>query len=126
MRRLAMSVGGGKTKLAVEVAGDVADSFLHGVSFVELAQVSDSGLLGQAIAGALDLELPGADIDGLAGYLAGRHALLVLDNWSISLTPAVNSSTGCSTAALVFMCWPQQRGARAGRGTNISCDQSIT
>ena len=74
-------IGGcGKTRLALEVAGHVLAHFPHGVFFVDLAPLSDPELLGQAMAGALDLQLIDAGIEGLAGYLAGRRVLVVLDN----------------------------------------------
>src|SRR6202034_1588387 len=43
-------------------------------------QVSDPHLVAQAIVSALDLQLSGADLDGLAAYLAERRTLVVLDN----------------------------------------------
>jgi predicted ATPase len=50
------------------------------VFFVELAPLSDPELLGQAVAGALDLQLVDAGVEGLGGHLAPRRILIVLDN----------------------------------------------
>jgi DNA-binding CsgD family transcriptional regulator len=51
-------IGGcGKTRLAVEVASDLVGDFEHGVFFVDLSGVSDPTLVGQAVAGALRLQL---------------------------------------------------------------------
>jgi predicted ATPase/DNA-binding SARP family transcriptional activator len=74
-------IGGcGKTRLALEVAGHVLEHFPQGVFVVELASLSDPELLGQAVAGALDLQLVDAGVEALAGYLAARRTLVVLDN----------------------------------------------
>jgi predicted ATPase/DNA-binding SARP family transcriptional activator len=74
-------IGGcGKTRLALEVAGHLVQHFRQGAFFVELAPLSDPELLGQAVAGALDLQLLDAGVEGLAGYLTGRRVLMVLDN----------------------------------------------
>jgi predicted ATPase/DNA-binding SARP family transcriptional activator len=74
-------IGGcGKTRLALEVAGHLVEHFPQGVFFVELAALSDPELLGQAVAGALDLQLLDAGVEGLAGYLTERRTLMVLDN----------------------------------------------
>jgi predicted ATPase/class 3 adenylate cyclase len=74
-------IGGcGKTRLALEAAARVIDRFPQGVFFVDLAVVTDSELIPQAVAGAIGLQLVEANAESLAGYLAGRHVLLVLDN----------------------------------------------
>ncbi len=74
--------GAGKTRLAVQVAGDLLDGFAHGAFFVELAAVSDSSLVTQAVASVLGVrEEPGRPLQAtLTTYLRGRHLLLILDN----------------------------------------------
>src|SRR5687767_5245708 len=47
------SGGRGKTRLAVEVAGDVASRFADGAWWVDLQGVSDPGLVAPAIGGAV-------------------------------------------------------------------------
>ncbi len=74
--------GAGKTRLAIEVAREVADRFADGVAFVDLTATRDAALVPLLIAQALDLraadDRPAADL--LADALRDRHLLLVLDN----------------------------------------------
>ena len=76
------SGGCGKTRLAVEVVGDVASRFPDGVCWVDLQGVSEPGLVAPAIGGAVDVhERPGqALVVTLAEQLHARHLLVVLDN----------------------------------------------
>jgi len=76
------SGGCGKTRLAVEVVGDVASRFSDGACWVDLQGVSAPGLVTAAVGGAVDVhERPGqAPTDTLAEQLRGRHLLVVLDN----------------------------------------------
>src|SRR5262249_20265627 len=48
--------GAGKTRLAVAIAGAVADKFPGGVQFVGLASLSDPDLVVSALAKALDIQ----------------------------------------------------------------------
>ncbi len=74
-------IGGcGKTRLGLEAAARLLDRFPQGVFFIDLAVVSDPELVGQAVAGALGLQLLDTGIASLAGYLNGRRVLIVLDN----------------------------------------------
>ena len=74
--------GAGKTRLAGEVARQVAGRFADGVWLAELAAVRDPAQVASAVAAALGIrELPGvAAADALARVLARRQLLLVLDN----------------------------------------------
>src|SRR5271156_369020 len=74
--------GAGKTRLAGEVAKQVAGRFADGVWLAELAAVRDPAQVAAAVAAALGIqELPAvAAVDALAHALAGRQLLLVLDN----------------------------------------------
>jgi predicted ATPase len=72
--------GSGKTRLALEGAVRLVDRFPQGVFFVDLAVVSDPDLLGQAVAGALDLHLVDTSSESLAESLRRRRVLVVLDN----------------------------------------------
>src|SRR6476659_1192993 len=47
--------GTGKTRLAIEVAGEVADAYPDGVFFIDLSPLRDEALLASAIAQALDV-----------------------------------------------------------------------
>jgi predicted ATPase len=74
-------IGGcGKTRLALEVARDVEEEFDDGVFFVDLSAVADPTLVGQAVAGALRLQMLDPTTDALADYFTDRQTLLLLDN----------------------------------------------
>ena len=74
--------GSGKTRLACEVARQVAGRFADGVWLVELAPVSDQGQIPGVVAAALGVrEQPGVAVAGtLARVLARQQVMLVLDN----------------------------------------------
>ena len=74
--------GAGKTRLAGEVARQVAGRFADGVWLAELAPVHDPGLVAAVVAVALGIqEQPGVPAARtLARVLARRQLLLVLDN----------------------------------------------
>ena len=74
--------GVGKTRLAGEVAGRVADRFADGVWLAELAAVADPAQVAAAVAAALEVrDQPGVSAAGaLVRVLARRQLLLVLDN----------------------------------------------
>lgn len=66
--------GSGKTRLALELAAEVSDQYQDGAWWVPLAAVADPSLVMVTIAQAL-----GARHD-LRDHLAGKRALLLLDN----------------------------------------------
>jgi predicted ATPase/DNA-binding CsgD family transcriptional regulator len=74
--------GSGKTRLAAEVAGQVAGDFADGVWLVELAAVQDPAQIPAALAAALGVrgqrEVPAAD--AVTRALSRQQSLLVLDN----------------------------------------------
>jgi predicted ATPase/transcriptional regulator with XRE-family HTH domain/Tfp pilus assembly protein PilF len=74
--------GIGKTRLAVETARTVLDQFPDGVRLVELAALTEAGLVAQAVAEVLDVrEQAGRPMTAsLAEYVRDRTMLLVLDN----------------------------------------------
>lgn len=74
--------GVGKTRLGLEVARQLLPSFADGVWFVELAPLSDPGLVPVAVAVALELALPdrAESPERVAAALGDRRLLLVLDN----------------------------------------------
>lgn len=76
------SGGTGKTRLAVQAAADVTEQYPDGVWLVELAALSDPGLVPQAVAQALDIrELPGELIARtLLSALKEKKTLVLLDN----------------------------------------------
>ena len=74
--------GIGKTTLALKVARLVVGEFADGGWLVELASLSDPGLMPSAVAQVLRLTLGGGDItaETVARAISDRHLLLVLDN----------------------------------------------
>jgi len=74
--------GCGKTRLALELAAQVAPDVAHGVVLVELAALADPALVPQAIAAGLGVrELPHEPLRAtLVRALAKLELLLVLDN----------------------------------------------
>lgn len=93
--------GAGKTRLALEVASLLADSFEHGVWWVELAALNDAALVPQAVAKTLDVrESSGQSlVQILVNYLRSKQLLLVLDNCEHLIA-------GCAelTDTLLFEC----------------------
>ena len=75
--------GTGKTRLALAVADRLLDDLADGAFLVELASSTISGRGGGAIASVV-----GTTADLLAGTLAGRELLLVLDNFEHVLDAA--------------------------------------
>ena len=74
--------GIGKTALALEVARRVVGEFTDGGWLVELASLSDPGIVPSAVAGVLGLKLGSDDISPgvVARAVAGKNILLLLDN----------------------------------------------
>jgi predicted ATPase len=76
-------VGGvGKTRLALEAGGRLADSFPEGVWVIELAAVGDPDAVPDAVAAVLGItQQPGMSLsDSVAAALEGRSRLLIVDN----------------------------------------------
>ncbi|HXG87531.1 MAG TPA: ECF-type sigma factor [Vicinamibacterales bacterium] len=75
--------GTGKTRLALQAAGDVVDAFDHGVVFVALAAISNHEVVASAIAQALGVQetRERTFAAGLINYLRDKTMLLVLDNF---------------------------------------------
>ena len=75
--------GVGKTRLAIEVASQVAGDFADGAVFVDLAPLRDPGLMLGAVAQRLGVEERDATPlpESLAAALRTRHLLILLDNF---------------------------------------------
>jgi predicted ATPase/DNA-binding CsgD family transcriptional regulator len=82
--------GVGKTRLALQVAADVAQDFAHGVKFIDLTTVRDPDLDAQAM--CRTLTIPADDAipaeERLRETLRGSETLLVLDNFEHVLAAA--------------------------------------
>jgi predicted ATPase/DNA-binding SARP family transcriptional activator len=74
--------GSGKTRLSIQVATDLIDSFAHGVWWVELAALSEGDQVARAVAKALGVsETPTESIlQSIISLIGDKHLLLVLDN----------------------------------------------
>ncbi|WP_326836093.1 LuxR C-terminal-related transcriptional regulator [Amycolatopsis rhabdoformis] len=73
--------GVGKTRLAARVAGEVAHTFPDDVWLIELGDLHDPALLGQAVGTALGIRDIGEESRGrLVEHLRDKSLLLVLDN----------------------------------------------
>ena len=93
--------GVGKTRLAGEVAQQVAGRFADGVWLVELAPVGDPVLVPAVVAAALGVRgQPGVPVaEALAGVLARLQLLLVLDNCEHVIQGAAELCGGLLAAA---------------------------
>ncbi len=75
--------GVGKTRVALQVAADLAPQFTDGVAFISLASLKDPTLVVPTVARALGVSQTGGDSldERLLAYLQPRDVLLVLDNF---------------------------------------------
>src|SRR5215471_4526350 len=76
--------GVGKTRLALQVAAELAPQFAVGAAFIELSSLTDPTLVVPTMARALGLSE--ADNERLLEFLQPREVLLVLDNTEQLLT----------------------------------------
>jgi predicted ATPase/DNA-binding NarL/FixJ family response regulator len=74
--------GCGKTRLALQIAGDLLTAYEHGVWLVEFAPLTDPALITQALASVLGLrEYPDAELSQIVfDALSTHRTLLVFDN----------------------------------------------
>ncbi len=85
----------GKTRLALQVAGEIADQFPGGVCFVALSAIGERGLIASAIAQAVGVRETGnkSPQESLIEYVGGlsQPMLLLLDNFEhlVSAAPLV-------------------------------------
>ncbi len=90
--------GVGKTRLALQVAANVADAFADGVWFVNLAPISDPGIVAAAVVQAMGVRDAGDEpmMERLTTYLRDKRLLLVLDNFEqvIEAAPLVAELLG--------------------------------
>jgi non-specific serine/threonine protein kinase len=98
--------GSGKTRLAIEAASEVAAEFSSGVFFVELAAISEPGLVVSEIAQTLGIREGGhRDLEELLQtHLETKSLLLVLDNFEqvVEAAPIVaRLMRGCPRLAIL-------------------------
>jgi predicted ATPase len=92
--------GVGKTRLAIQVATDLASQFADGVAFVSLAALTEPDLVEPTVARALQVsEANGQSIgERLLEYLRPRELLLLLDNAEHLLAAAPLATQGLDAA----------------------------
>ena len=96
--------GIGKTRLALEVAGDFGDRFSGGIHFLSLAPVTDAGLVASAIATALGVRETGrpSPLENLTAHLQRSAApmLLVVDGFEhlIAAAPLISDLVAAGPA----------------------------
>jgi predicted ATPase/class 3 adenylate cyclase len=87
--------GIGKTRLSVQLAAELLDTYAHGAFFVPLAALSDPMLVASAIAQVLGLREAGDRPlqETLLSYLRDKELLLILDNFEqvVSAAPLVGA-----------------------------------
>ncbi len=74
--------GVGKTRMAIQIAGQIANEFADGIWYVDLAPITDPDLVPITTARALGLpDQPGrSTLETLTRFVADRQMLVVLDN----------------------------------------------
>jgi predicted ATPase/transcriptional regulator with XRE-family HTH domain len=83
------SGGVGKTRLALQVAAELAPGYADGVWFIDLAPISDPALVVTTIAQTLGVTAPSErPAEQLKSALRYKHTLLVLDNYEQVLAVA--------------------------------------
>ena len=99
--------GAGKTRLAIQIAGQLSGEFGDGVWYVDLAPITNPELVPVTVARTLGLpDQPGrSTMDTLTRFLADRQMLVVLDNCEHLLDASaalVNALLGAA-ASLTFL-----------------------
>lgn len=76
------SGGSGKTRLALETAAELVDQYPHGIWFIDLAPLSDPGMVLESVAAGLQIreEYGQPLMETTAARLKSRRLLLLLDN----------------------------------------------
>jgi predicted ATPase/DNA-binding CsgD family transcriptional regulator len=94
--------GAGKTRLALRLAALAGEAFPDGVWFVDLSSLSDGRFVWDQVASAVGAADPGPGgmfAEAVCRQLAGRHALIVLDNCEHMVASAAEVAAQLLTAA---------------------------
>jgi predicted ATPase/class 3 adenylate cyclase/DNA-binding CsgD family transcriptional regulator len=93
--------GAGKTRLGVQVAGQVAGDYAGGVWYVDLAPITDPAVVPVVVARALGLpDQPGCStMDTLLRFVRDRQMLMVVDNCEHLLDACAEMVVGVLGAA---------------------------
>ncbi len=112
--------GTGKTRLALQAAAELLDTFPDGVWFVNLALVLDPNLVATTIAHTLGLpEVAGKPIEeSLRAFLRPKRTLLLLDNFEqvIDAAPLVSELLAAAPGLKVLATSRARKSALYGRG----------
>lgn len=81
--------GSGKTRLAVELAASIAGEFASGVWYVDLAPITNPGIVPVTVARALGLpdQQGSSSTESVVRHIGDRRMLIVLDNCEHLLDP---------------------------------------
>ena len=104
--------GIGKTRLALQVAGEIADQFPGGVCFVALSAIGEPGLIASAIAQAVGVRETGnqSPQESLKEYLGGLTSrCFSCSTTSSTSSPPRRSWRSCSLPARNSRSWSQAR-----------------
>ncbi|MFN7954938.1 MAG: adenylate/guanylate cyclase domain-containing protein [bacterium] len=95
------SGGSGKTRLALQLGGELLDRFEHGVWFVELAPLTDEHEVPQAVATALGVEEAAERpvIEALLARVTGEERLVILDNCEHLMSASIQLVTALLRAS---------------------------
>jgi predicted ATPase/DNA-binding CsgD family transcriptional regulator len=99
--------GCGKSRLALQVAAEALEEFPDGAWWVELAPLSDPGLVAPALAQAFGVRprLGQSELDAVVSFLAARRILVLLDNCEHLLDEAARVAEallrGCPNATVL-------------------------
>ena len=74
--------GAGKTRLAIQIAGQISGEFRDGAWYVDLAPIADPDVVPAVLARALGLpdQPSGSAMDAIVRFVGDRQMLIVLDN----------------------------------------------
>jgi predicted ATPase len=111
--------GMGKTRLALQVAAELANGEDDGVWFVDLSSLQDPSLIPEAIARVLGLAARESDIVALAAHLSDKRLLLICDNVEQLLPEAASSLLSLATAGPHVRLLVTSREALAIRGERV-------
>jgi predicted ATPase/class 3 adenylate cyclase/DNA-binding CsgD family transcriptional regulator len=110
--------GVGKTRLAIQIAGQIADEFADGVWYVDLAPITDPEVVPIAVARTFGLpDEPGrTTIDTLVRFVASQQMLMVLDNCEhlLDAVAALVNSLVAAAAGLTLLATSREPTGVAG------------
>ena len=77
------SGGAGKTRLALEIAHNLRDSFADGLAWIDLTSLRDPALVAQTVSHVLGLreQADRSFLEQVRAFLKDKHCLLLLDNF---------------------------------------------